>query len=163
MNSSKIEKFAVLLATLQAVTNPLGRKPTPFTTGTGTDTNYPLARAAYIRRLHHFKLLTAVDQGCPCIDPIAETKRHIGSVRRTLWLFLHECLPDFPGKQRDLADLLATHNANLLMQGIEKIILRELAGNHVTDAVFAATVLDDARMMDFANRWFSRNKGHRAL
>lgn len=61
------------------------------------------------------------------------------------------------------ASLLATHNANLLMQGIEKIIFHQLASGSITDSEFAATVLDDARLMDFSNRWFSRPKGHRAL
>lgn len=163
MNQSKITQFATLLPQYYHPGAERGRKPSPFTTEPNGDTRYPTSRAAYIKRLHHFKLLTAVDHGCPCLDPIAETKRHIGSVRRTLWLYLHDCLPDFPAKQAGLDDLLATHNANFLMQGVEKIILRCLQEEITEDAEFAAIVLNDERLMDFAQRWFTRGKGNRSI
>lgn len=163
MSPNKIEQFASLLPSYYHPTVERGRKPSPFITEPDGETRFPASRAAYIRRLHHFKVLTAVDHGSPCIDPIAETKRHIGSVRRTLWLYLHDCLPGFPGKEQGLADLLATHNANLLMQGIEDIIVGRLREGSISDREFSNRILDDARLMAFAARWFSREKGHRAL
>jgi hypothetical protein len=163
MNQSKITQFATLLPQYYHPGAERGRKPSPFTTEPNGDTRYPTSRAAYIKRLHHFKLLTAVDHGCPCLDPIAETKHHIGSVRRTLWLYLHDCLPDFPAKQAGLDDLLATHNANLLMQGVEKIILQRLQQKTIGDREFAAIVLNDEHLMDFAQRWFKREKGNRSI
>jgi hypothetical protein len=163
MNQSKITQFATLLPQYYHPGAERGRKPSPFTTELNGDTRYPTCRAAYIKRLHHFKLLTAVDHGYPCLDPIAETKRHIGSIRRTLWLYLHDCLPDFPAKHAGLDDLLATHNANLLTQGIEKIILQRLQQKTIGDREFAAIVLNDEHLMDFAQRWFKREKGNRSI
>lgn len=163
MNPNKITQFASLLCLFYHPDVARGRKPSPFITEADGDTRFPASRAAYIRRLHHFKVLIAVDHGCPCIDPIAETKHHIGSVRRTLWLYLHDCLPEFPGKQAGLDDLLATHNATLLMQGIEKIILQHLAEGRIGDRQFSSLVLDDGRLMEFARVWLNREKGHRAI
>jgi hypothetical protein len=163
MTSDKTARFAALLPTHDHPAAERGRKPSPFITAPDGGTRFPASRAAYIRRLRHFKLLTAVDHGCPCIDPIKETNRHIGSVRRTLWLYLHDCLPSFAGKEQGLADLLATHNANLLMRGIEKIILVRLQAGLIDDQEFASRILDDTRLANFAARWFSREKGHRAL
>lgn len=162
MNPQKIEQFAALLHSHYHPTSERGRKPSPFITEPDGDTRYPVSRSAYIRRLHHFKVLTAVDHGCPCIDPIGETKRLIGCVRRTLWLYLYECLPGFPGKDEHLADLLATHNANLLIQGLEETILSQLQSRNLCDTAFARRILDDTGMMDFATRWFDRKKGRRS-
>lgn len=161
MTHYKTSRFATLLSSFHPAAAKRGRKPSPFSTEPDGTTRFPQCRAAYILRLHAFKVLTAVDRDCPCVDPVAETKLHIGSVRRTLWLYLHDCLPDGPGKHQELGDLLATHNANLLMQGIEKIILRHLESGNPGDHGLAARILDDNRMMDFANRWFGRNKGNR--
>lgn len=163
MNQSKIKQFASLLPQYYHTTAERGRKPSPFTTEPDGGTQFPAVRAAYIQRLHHFKVLTAVDHGCFCMDPIEETKRHNGSVRRTLWLYLYDCLPDFSGKQRALDDLFATHNANLLMQGIETIILQRLQEGSAEGGEYAAIVLNDEHLMDFAQRWFNREKGNRSI
>jgi hypothetical protein len=163
MNSIKTERFAELFSTHSNPTNVRGRKHSAFATNPGGQTRFPASRSAYVRRLQHFKVLIAIDHDYPCIDPIAETKRHIGSVRRTLWLYLHECLPAFPGKAQGLAGLISTNNANVLTRGIEDIILKCLNKKMISDSEFADRVLDDTRLMDFAGHWFARKKGHRAL
>lgn len=163
MKPSKIEQFAALLFAHPFPADQRGRKSTPFITDPDGGTRFPASRAAYIRRLHHFKILTAVDHASPCIDSIAETKCQIGSVRRTLWLYFHDSLPEHPEKQRELTDLLATHNATLLIQGIEKIILRQLQQGRIGDSEFANNVLDDKRLMTFAQCWFTREKGQNAI
>lgn len=161
MIHDKICRFASLLVGFDSASPVRGRPPSPFATESDGGTRFPEARAAYIRRLHHFKILTAVDQGLPCVDPIGETKHLIGSVRRTLWLYLHECLPDDPAKRGEIDDLLAAHSASLLTQGIEKLILRSLRLGNPTDAEYAATVLDNKRLMAFAHGWFNRRSMRR--
>ena len=84
-------------------------------------------------------------------------------MRRALWLYMYECLPVFPAKEQGLANLMATNNANLLMQGLEEIILGRLSEGMISDSEFADRVLDNTRMIAFSTRWFERKKGHRAL
>jgi hypothetical protein len=163
MNHTKLDHFIMFVALYPEPEARRGRKLSPFTTATDGSTRYPRSRAAYAYRLHHFKILTALDQGLSTKDPIAATKHCAGSVRRTLWLYSYECLPDFPAKQKQLDDLLATHNANLLMQGLEKIILEQLSEGLISDAEYAATISNEKRLLDFAERWFSREKGNRAM
>lgn len=159
----KTTRFASLLPSFDHPLPSRGRKPSPFSTSHDGGTRFPLSRAAYTLRLHHFKLLTAVDQCGPCENPAAETSHCIGSVRRTLWLYIHDCLPDFPGKALQLADLLATHNANLLMQGIESSVLDRLGRGLVSDKDLASAILDDTRLLRFAGRWFNRSTGTRRM
>ena len=163
MSPTKSEQFANIFATHRQPTTKRGRKPSPLSKGPDGQTRFPSSREAYIRRLQHFKALIAIDHGSPCIDPIAETKNHICSVRRALWLYMYECLPVFPAKEQGLANLMATNNANLLMQGLEEIILGRLSEEMISDSEFADRVLDNTRMIAFATRWFGRKKGHRAL
>ena len=163
MKSSKNLHLLILLALYPEPTTLRGRKPSPFATSSDGSTRHPLSRGAYASRLHHFKLLTYVDQELRDEDPIKATKKCVGSVRRTLWLYAYDCLPDFPDKQELLDDLLATHNANLLMQGLEKIILKQLAAGLISDTGYAATILNENRLLDFAKRWFAREKGNRPL
>lgn len=162
MNSTKVDQFVIFVALYPEPEAQRGRRPSPFITAADGSTRYPYSRGAYAYRLHHFKILTALDQGLPTSDPIAATKHLAGSVRRTLWLYLYECLPDFPAKQERLDDLLATHNANLLMQGLERIIVEQLDAGLVTDAGYAALIHNDQRMIHFAERWLMRDKGNRA-
>lgn len=162
MNPSKIQRFVEIISLHPQPKSLRGRKPSPFITSDDSSTRYPLSREAYACRLHHFKLLTYVDQELSDEDPIAATKKCVGSARRTLWLYAYECLPDFPAKQQKLDDLLATHHANLLMQGLEQIILEQLAAGLISDAGYAASILQEARLLDFAQRWFAREKGNRA-
>lgn len=163
MNHTKLDHFIMFVALYPEPEARRGRKPNPFITAADGSTRYPRSRAAYAYRLHHFKILTTLDQGLSTKNPIAATKHCAGSVRRTLWLYLYECLPDFPTKLQLLDDLLATHNANLLMQGLEKIILEQLAAGLISDAEYAATISNQERLLDFAQRWFSREKGNRSM
>jgi hypothetical protein len=49
------------------------------------------------------------------------------------------------------------------MQGVEKIILQRLQQKTIGDREFAAIVLNDEHLMDFAQRWFKREKGNRSI
>lgn len=140
-----------------------GRPVSAFTIDHSTKVHHRATREAYIRRLHHFKILTALDLDTPGIDPIGEVSGKIGTCRRTLWLYMHHCLPEHPAKKEELRSLLDLHNANLLMQGIEKSILGKLAAGEITDAGYAAMVLDETNFITFAREWFDRPKGNRAL
>lgn len=161
--TSKTAHFSSLISQFPPSGPRRGRKHSPFVIGQDATTRFQACLAAYILRFHHFKLMTAVDRGCPCIDPIAETKRCTGSVRRTLWLYVYDCLPDFPGKTQGLIDLLATHDSNLLTKGIEQRVIARLLDGSVSDSFLASAILDDQRLFDFAGRWFSRDKGSRAI
>jgi hypothetical protein len=74
---------------------------TAFTIDRARGTYHPAAREAYTRRFIHCKILTAIDHGKPCIDPLREAPN--ASARRTLWLYMHHALPAHPGKDADIA------------------------------------------------------------
>lgn len=162
MKSGKTEQFFRLLQTVPASATSRGRKPRPFSPDSQGNTSYPLSSKAYAERLHHFKILVAVDHDCPCLDPVQEVKHRIGSVRRTLWMFLYFCLPDFPDKNRLLRDLQDTYESNLLIRGIQKIVLRELESGRIHDDQYASVILNDKLLDTFATHWFTREKTNKA-
>jgi len=156
----QIETLRELIAKYGEQAPSKGRPVTAFTTDLRTGTFHRATRDAYTLRFLHFKILTAMDHGMPCVDPAREAPN--GSARRTLWLYMHHCLPECPGKEAELRALHDLHNANKLMLGIEQMILRKLAAGEITDAGYAATVRDEARFLSFATDWFSRPVGSRA-
>jgi hypothetical protein len=163
MNHNEKQKIDTLyeLITTHGVEGPSkGRPVAAFITNPITGAYHHATRDAYALRFIHCKILMAIDQGMPCINPANEVPNT--SARRTLWLYMHYCLPEYLGKQAELRSLLDLHNANKLMQGIEQIILRKLAAGEITDAAYASAVRDDTNFFSFANAWFDRPIGSRA-
>jgi hypothetical protein len=158
--SSKSARFIQLLSKFREPAPSRGRKPEAFATEPDGGTRFPASRNAYAQRLHHFKILIAVDRDFQCADPHTETSGCIGSVRRTLWLYAYDCLPGFSEKERILADLLATHSSNMLIKGLEAAIMARLIGGMPSDMSYGALLLDDDRMLAFANEWFRRPNKH---
>jgi hypothetical protein len=157
MNTSEpIQALRQLIGSIDIPTSPKGRPVSAFTINPVAKTYHRATREAYALRFHHFKILMAVELGGG-IDAVPNA-----SARRTLWLYMHHCLPDYPGKEAELRALHNLHNANKLMLGIEQMILRKLTAGEITDAGYAATVRDEARFLSFATDWFSRPVGSRA-
>jgi len=164
MNNNEMTNILALKQLLARFGNLDARKGpgfTAFTIDRARKTCHPAAREAYTRRFIHCKILTAIDHGKPCIDPLREAPN--ASARRTLWLYMHHALPAHPGKNADIARLRALSNANQLMQGIEQILLAKLAVGEITDTAYAARVLDDSIFLPFAAAWLVRTKGNGAL
>jgi len=132
-----------------------GRPVSAFRTDPQTDAHYPATRAAYTLRFVHCKILTALDQGKPCIDPVREVAS--ASARRTLWLYMHHCLPTCLIKMIYL-ELLDQNDSTSLMKEVEGLILQMLAKGTITDAGFAVSVLDDENFFNFARDWLTRPK-----
>jgi len=151
-----IQALRQLIGSIDIPTSPKGRPVSAFTINPVAKTYYRATREAYALRFHHFKILMAVELGGG-IDAVPNA-----SARRTLWLYMHHFLPDYPGKEAELRALHNLHNANKLMQGIEKIILRKLVAGEISDSGYAALVRDPDNFLDFANDWFSRPEGNRA-
>jgi hypothetical protein len=163
MNHNEMPKILALKQLLARFGDLNARKGpgfTAFTIDRARKTYHPAAREAYTRRFIHCKILTAIDHGKPCIDPLREAPN--ASARRTLWLYMHHALPAHPGKHADIA-LLRLSNANHLMQGIEQLLLAKLAAGEITDTAYAARVLDDSIFLPFAAAWLARTKGNGAL
>jgi hypothetical protein len=121
---------------------------------------YELARGAYQWRFTHCKLLAALDQG---EDEAGDLLGQVAnaSARRILWIFMHRCLADYPGKEAAYRELRGHNNAHKLIQGIEALIVGRLDAGTEGDAEFAARVRDDSRFFAFAEEWLSRPKGNR--
>ncbi len=151
-----IQALRQLIGSIDIPTSPKGRHVSAFTINPVAKTYHRGTREAYALRFHHFKILMALEHGGG-IDAVPNA-----SARRTLWLYMFHCLPAYEGKADELRDLENLHNANLLMQGIEKIILRKLASGEISDSGYAALVRDPDNFLDFANDWFSRPEGNRA-
>lgn len=159
---NKSTKYRQLLATHGTPAPHRGRSISAFTTNPETKAYFPDSRDAYALRFHQVKLLIAVDQDRPCIDPLVEVKSQLGGIRRTSWLYLYRCLPTFSGKEEQLAELMALNNAILLCKGIEKIILGKISSGEITDASYAARVLDEDAFLAFADTWLEREQGNRS-
>jgi hypothetical protein len=159
---NKSTKFLQLLAAHGTPTPHRGRPFRAFTTDPETKTFLPHSREAYALRFHQVKLLVAIDQGYEGNDPLAAVKLQLGGVRRTLWLFLYERLPTFPGKEEKLTEFKQRHGAFLLGQGIEDLILEKISSGEISDTAFAARVLDDGAFLNFADSWLNRSTGNRA-
>jgi hypothetical protein len=160
MKNNKIEILKELITKYGVEGPSKGRPVAAFITNPITGAYHHASRDAYALRFIHCKILMAIDQDLPCINPLREAPN--ASARRTLWLYMHYCLRNNPEKQADLQSLLDLHNANKLMQGIERIILRKLAAGEITDAAYASAVRNDANFLTFAKAWFDRPIGSRA-
>jgi hypothetical protein len=158
MKSEKTELLVRLLQPFPPHGITRGRKLRPFFLGLQEITLYPLSSEAYAERLYHFKILVAIDCDCPCLDQIQEVKHRIGSVRLILLIYIYSYLPDFPDKDGELRDLQDTYESNLLIRGIQKIVLRELASGRIHDDQLASLILDDVILHEFATLWFSLEK-----
>lgn len=148
-----------LMATQQQMKLSKGRKVSAFRVAGGGC--HELARAAYAQRFAHCKILAALDHG------MAASEEPLGQVanacaRRILWIFMHYCLPDYPGKGDAYNGLRALNNANKLIQGIERIITQRLSAGDPADAEFSTRVLDDEIFFAFAEEWLGRRRGNRA-
>ncbi len=119
-------------------------------------TFHAASREAYFQRIVHCKILVALDQGSPCLDPIAETRKQSGGVRRVLWLYLFNCLPQTPENAAVLASLHGLNNSTKFIQGCEAFILAQIAAGAISDAAFAERVLDDCHFRAFAHSWLAR-------
>jgi hypothetical protein len=132
-----------------------------FALDAAAGTFHPASREAYFQRILHCKILVALDQNSPCLDPIAETRSQSGGVRRVLWLYLFNCLPLAPEHSSVLTSLHRLNNSTKFIQGCEAFILAKLAAGSITDDAFAQRALDDSRFFSFAHPWLKRkaNKG----
>ncbi len=122
---------------------------------------HPAAYAAYAKRLRDFKYLLAIVKGLPLDDLSTITNRLSGSFRLPLHLFLHHCLPGYPGK----ADMLEKHRsinaADKVMNNILGEVESSLGQGTITDAAFAARLLDDTTLIEFATKWLNTARLHR--
>jgi len=122
---------------------------------------HPASHEAYFRRILPCRILVALDQGSPCLDLIAETRNQSGGVRRVLWLYLFNCLPQSPENAAILTSLHRLNNSTKFIHGCETFILAQFAAGSISDAAFAERALDDSLFRSFAYSWLARktNKG----
>lgn len=123
-----------------------------------TKSYYPESRAAYKIRLPHFQILTAIERGSACMDPIEEMKGCLGVVRRRLWLYMLSCFPQDLGVIMEIGKLEEKSKGRHIVCGIEEIIISRLNRGRISDCDFAARILDEARFMEFAKKWFTRDE-----
>lgn len=122
---------------------------------------HKLARNAYTKRFNNFKLVVAIDQNTPLIDPVKEVK--VGSVYHPLWIYMHQCLPDYLFKERDALELRSLNNLNEMRKRTHDLILEKLNADQGLDLVYSSRLLDDARFFAFACEWFTRDAGNNAI
>jgi hypothetical protein len=156
---SSIQRLGELMAEYEQVTLRKGRSVSAF--GREGGGCYELARAAYCRRFTHCKILAALDQEKGEREDLLRQVAN-ASARRILWIFMHECLPNYPGREAAYAALRARNNANLLIQGIQRIVTERLEAGDPTEEEFSARALDDGHFYAFAASWLSRPKGSRS-
>jgi hypothetical protein len=153
---SKLTRLTELISRFGDYRKSKGRNVSAFTIDAEAGLFYRATRAAYTRRFVHCKILIAIDQEKPCISPLQEAPN--ASARRILWLYMHHAQPNYPGKDRELAVLRSFNNANLLMQGAERIVMDRLNSGDMNDARYAARVMDDRIFLPFAEAWLARGK-----
>jgi hypothetical protein len=120
-----------------------------------------LARRAYTKRFNNFKLVVAIEQNKALIEPVREVK--VGSVYRPLWIYMHHCLPDYPGKEEKALELRALNDLNAMRMQTHDLILDKLNSDPSLDLVYSGLLLDDGRFFEFAREWFGRDFGNRAI
>jgi hypothetical protein len=120
----------------------------------------PAAYAAYAKRLRDFKYLLAIVKGLPLDDLSTITNRLSGSFRLPLHLFLHHCLPGYPGK----ADMLEKHRSINAADKVMNNILGEvevwLDQCQISDQAYAARLLDDTLLIEYAEHWLQTARLH---
>jgi len=162
------EVIAAFTAVLQTTpTDPMnqrGRKIEAFTQINPHGERIILHAAshyAYARRLRDFKYLLGLQKGLPLDNLSAITNKLSGSFRLPLHLFLHHCLPAYPGKEAALEAHRSLNAADKVMNSILDDVESTLDHGKITDRAFAARLLDDATLIAFATNWLNTARLHR--
>jgi hypothetical protein len=114
---------------------------------------HPATYEAYAKRQRDFKYLLGLVKGDPMDDLAAITKKHGGTFRLVLHLYLHHCLPDYPEKEANLRKHRTNEGANPVMNHIRKEVEQWLDSGKITDHAYAARLLDPKRLIAFATEW----------
>jgi hypothetical protein len=110
---------------------------------------------AYARRKRDFKYLFGIVKGDPLDDLAAITKKHGGTIRLVLHLYLHHCLPDYPEKEANLRKLRDNAGSNPVMQRIRAEVEETLDSGKITDHSYATRLLDPKRLIAFTTDWLN--------
>ncbi len=164
-NNSKTQTtIAIFKAVLEATTaDPIierGRRIEAFSQKDEKGNRIVRQPAAYAKRLRDFKYLLAIVKGLPLDDLATITNRLSGSFRLPLHLFLHHCLPVYPGK----ADMLEKHRS---INAADKVMNNILGGVEVwldqcqiSDQAYAARLLNDTLLIEYAEHWLQTARLH---
>lgn len=158
---NKVEILKELMAEWGSYTSNSGRPVEAFTIEWNGPTWHQLSRSAYTKRYNNFKLVVAIDQGRPLKEPMKQAKG--GSAYYPLSIYMLDCLPDYSGKDDDTAKIKAIKNLNSLRMKTNDLVLEKLNSGHLLDADYSARLLDDERFYKFAQSWFERETGNRAI
>jgi hypothetical protein len=120
----------------------------------------PAAYAAYAKRLRDFKYLLAIVKGLPLDDLSTITNRLSGSFRLPLHLFLHHCLPSYPEKSAMLDKHRSVNAADKVMNNILGEIEAWLDQRQISDQTYAARLLDDPLLIEYAEHWLQTARLH---
>lgn len=163
-NHEIIAKFQdILTSARNTPISEKGRKIEAFTYKDENDQRiirHPATYLAYSKRLRDFKYLVGIQKELPLDDLSAITNKLSGSFRLPLHLYLHQCLPDYPKKARNLEKHRSLNAADQVMRSILSEVESLLDEGKVADAVYAQRLSNNDHLIAFASDWLETARLH---